>query len=322
MSANKLLACLLLICMSFSTFASAGEADILLDDPRYYAAKVSKQLNTTESEFDYTQLMLSFNAMVDSRFDIEATNKTLNDMAAKVQLMAGDKASDQQLLSSLRQFIYDKGEWNNDTPFTYDHDDPLGTYIPNKLIPNYLKSKRGNCVSMPTLFLVLGQKIGLDLTLSTAPNHVFVHYHAPDGKVINIETTSGGHPVRKSWIRDHFHMSDKAIENGMYLKVLTKKQTAAILASIVLESVSEKKKHGYAVQLADVLLDIYPEFDTALLLKGRAFQFMLQVNFPQKKNDYYDVPPEDVGFFNHLAMNADQAFGQAFKLGYVEQPKE
>lgn len=301
---------------------SMAQEKIAENDPRYYAAMVTKQLHTTGEDINYTDLMLAFNAMVDPEIDIPATRQKLDAMATTILEMAGPNPDDQKLYESLRRFVYEAGDWNDQSPFSYDHDDPLGRHIPNKLIDNYLQSKRGNCVSMPTLFLILGEKIGLNLTLSTAPNHVFVHLHLKNGPVVNVETTSGANPVRIDWLRKNFHMTDKAIQSGMYLKILNKKQTGAILASIVLEHTSARKKHGYAVQLADVLLGIYPEFDTALLHKGQAFQSMLQVNFSQKKNNYYDVPPEDAGFFNYLAMNADQAFGRVIELGYQKQPKK
>ena len=65
----------------------------------------------------------------------------------------------------------------------------------NKLISTYLATRRGNCVSMPILMLIIGERMGLDLALSTAPLHIFIR-HREGGREVNLEATSGGHPAR------------------------------------------------------------------------------------------------------------------------------
>ncbi len=172
---------------------------------------------------------------------------------------------------------------------------------------------------MPTLFLILGDRIGLNLTLSTAPNHVFVHYHLPDGRVVNIETTSGGHPSRNEWIRQNFKMTDAAVANGLYLKTMSRRQTGALLASIVLEYYYEQGMYGYVVHIADALLDVYPEFDAALIYRGLAYQMMLQLNFLDNYPDLRMVPQSQVSLFNHLAENAEASFNRVEALGYALQ---
>ena len=50
---------------------------------------------------------------------------------------------------------------------------------------NYLATKLGNCVSMPALFVIIGRKIGIDVTLSLAPEHMFVKFRDESGVYIN-----------------------------------------------------------------------------------------------------------------------------------------
>jgi hypothetical protein len=57
-------------------------------------------------------------------------------------------------------------------PFAYDMTDPCGRISENKLLSDYLDDRRGNCVTMPLLMIVLG--IGLDLTADGAPLHVLI----------------------------------------------------------------------------------------------------------------------------------------------------
>ena len=56
-------------------------------------------------------------------------------------------------MQALKRYIYEPGEWNNFQPYQYDMDDPLGTKLSNKLLSHYLAAKKGNCVTMPFLFI-------------------------------------------------------------------------------------------------------------------------------------------------------------------------
>jgi regulator of sirC expression with transglutaminase-like and TPR domain len=115
--------------------------------------------------------------------------------------MAGKDADSASRLVALKRYLYESGPWNDNKPFQYDLDDPLGTKPGSRLLQRYLTARRGNCITMPILFLTLGQRIGLNLTLAEAPLHVFVKYTDASGKVWNLEPTSGGGFTRDQWYR-------------------------------------------------------------------------------------------------------------------------
>ena len=102
--------------------------------------------------------------------------------------------------------------------FDYDMSDPDGARLPNKLLHNYLRHRLGQCVSMPILFLILGERLELNVALARAPAHFFIRYTAPDGKAWNLETTSGAHPARLDWFRQNMPMSERALESGLYMR--------------------------------------------------------------------------------------------------------
>lgn len=180
-STFRLAPVLLLVATLWGAAAQAQDNLPPPSSPDYIGVQIRQALAVPEDEIDYLALTLEFNKLVDADIDTEAVTAELNKMAEDVLALAGNSSDDMEKLKALREYIYDAGPWNSFNPFAYDQTDPLGRKISNKLIHNYLKSRRGNCISMPVLFLILGDKIGLDLTLSTAPNYVFVHYHLPDG---------------------------------------------------------------------------------------------------------------------------------------------
>lgn len=44
---------------------------------------------------------------------------------------------------------------------------------------------------MPFLFIILGDRLGINVTASVAPLHVFVKFTDENGVIHNLETTSG-----------------------------------------------------------------------------------------------------------------------------------
>lgn len=172
------------------------------------AASVRAILSVPDDRLDYARIKLALDALVDPSSDPDATMAELDRMAKKAKRLAGKGASEGAKLGAVRRLIYQRGPWNGHRPFDYDHADPLGASIGNMLIANYLKRRRGQCVSMPILFLILAEKLGVELALATAPHHVFVRYTDPAGHVINIEATSGGLPARDEWFRHNFPTSD------------------------------------------------------------------------------------------------------------------
>ncbi|WP_179301184.1 MULTISPECIES: hypothetical protein [unclassified Mesorhizobium] len=59
-------------------------------------------------------------------------------------------------MKALRTFLYEGGWWNNSRPFEYDLSDSYGQKPGSQSLVNYLATRKGNCVSMPALFVTLG----------------------------------------------------------------------------------------------------------------------------------------------------------------------
>jgi hypothetical protein len=85
-------------------------------------------------------------------------------MAGELKAMFPVMANSRVKVEALKKYLYVAGPWNDNRPFQYDLDDPLGQNIRNKLLSSYLDSHKGNCVSMPSLFVVLGRSRCLGAT--------------------------------------------------------------------------------------------------------------------------------------------------------------
>jgi regulator of sirC expression with transglutaminase-like and TPR domain len=128
---------------------------------------------------DAAEIKLTIDHMVDPDVDVAASLKIIDGMAADIERMraAAGATTDFDKLAVLRRYLYEPGSWNGGQVFAYDLIDPLGKRPETRLLSYYLKARQGNCVSMPTLMMVLGNRIGLKMTLASAPWHNLVKVH-------------------------------------------------------------------------------------------------------------------------------------------------
>ena len=141
--------------------------------------------------------------------------------------------------AALNTFLYKKGVWNDSVSFCYDDDDLNVKKLSNKFINGYLSTKKGSCITLPMMYLILAERLGFPIYASRLPYHFFVRY-IPEKKnpkfQENIEATNGGRYVSNKEYKKNFLVPDKALKNGVYLRSLTKKQ---YIASLLLTNANE-----------------------------------------------------------------------------------
>jgi hypothetical protein len=277
-------------------------------------------MTTPDDKIDFAKAKLTFDKIYDPTTDIDGRLKDIDSMTQAIRKMAGPSAPSRLRLIMLRKYIYEAGAWNNNNkPFQYDLSDPFGHKPVNRLLSTYLVTHRGNCVSMPILFVALAQRLGLNATLSTAPNHMFVKYTDDvTGKTINLETTSGAYPARDVYIRQNMPMTDQAIANGIYMKTLSKKEALAVMADIVLEREFADRHYQNAWDVAEVLQPYYPNNLAVLLAPTNAALGLIQEEFRSKYPTKADIPPQLMDRFNLLEKTVPGALNHAYALGWRE----
>lgn len=257
-------------------------------------------LQSPEAELDLAKVKLTIDQMIDPSVDVAGTLKKLDAMAGDVRARVPPGASSRVTLEALRAYLHQAGPWNGNQPFRYDLDDPLGRNIRNKLISTYLETKKGNCVSMPLLFILLGQKLGLDVTASRAPAHIFVKYRDETGTYYNLEATSGAGFTRDMWMRQQMPMTQQALDNGIYMQPLTKKETVVLMAGTLLEFYEKQRREQHSLVLATLALQYYPKYVEAMLQKSSANWQLRQRLYVSKYPTPNDIPFELRGHFMEL----------------------
>ncbi len=247
---------------------------------------------------------------------MDATLVEIDRLARRANALAGTNGSRTARLAALRRVIYESGEWNGARPFAYDHADPLGLNIRNKLISTYLATRRGNCVSMPILFLIVGERMGLDLALSTAPLHILLRFTEESGREINLEATSGGHPARTLWYPRNLPMTDRAIESGLYMRTLTRREAVAHMASIVVDFLLGERRFQEAIEVAEVILQHYPRDGYTMVKLGTAYAELMRAEFLERFLTPAMIPSDLRDRYILFAQRNRRAFQTAESLGW------
>ncbi len=280
------------------------------------ASQVQSILSLPEDQLDYGRAKLAFDRIIDPSIDAEAVSVEIDRLARSATALAGDNLAPAARLSALRRVIYERGAWNGGRPFAYDHADPQGRNIRNKLLSTYLATRRGNCVSMPLLMLIVGERMGLEFALSTAPLHIFLRYADESGREINIEATSGGHPARSLWYRQNLPMTDRAIESGLYMRTLSRREAVAHMATTVVEFLLAEGRFQEAVEVAQLILRHHPRDGYAMVRLGTAYGELMRVEFVERFPTTAMIPPALRPRYAWLAEGNRRGFQAAEALGW------
>lgn len=225
-----------------------------------------------------------------------------------------------QKLQAVRLHLYGKGAWNDFQPYQYDFDDPNGQSLSGKVLANYLANKKGNCVSMPILMLLLSDRLGLDVSLSTAPLHVLLKFTDTEtGKTYYVEATSGGGFSRDQWYQEKMHVTDQAIRSGIYLQKLTRRQTATVIVDLLGEHYFRNRLYDKALDHFKQSLALYPMNVHAMLKIGACYSNLFKEQFASRYRKIEDVPPHDRPRLNFYVDQNKKYFQMAESLGWREE---
>lgn len=295
----------------FVLIALAGTragADIV-DDVEAIFAKHKNNLNfaAVKTETDF---------LVDPSISVARQLAQIDQMVFAIEKMLPPNADEWQKIETIRKYIYEAGLWNSYKAFSYDHDDPLGQDPSNRLLANYIKGRKGNCVTMPFLFIILGQRLGLDMKPALAPIHVFVKFTDAQGQTHNLEATSGGGRTRDSHYRKLLPITDRAIESGIFMRGVADEETIAVITVVVVEDLIRLKRYDDALAVSDVILSHYPDYAYALVKRGTAAYYALKTEFYDVYQTAQDIPPELHERLNELQSINQDVFSRADFLGW------
>ena len=171
-----------------------------------------------ENKIDLTETLLLISRHWDPRLDTDSLKKTIDRLTESARRQLKDNPSPKQTVEILRKVIHKEGGYRYTEAL-----DPAGMPVnPDELfLHGLLQTRRGYCMNLSLLYLILGERLNLPLVGVPMPNHFFVRYDSTDYRV-NIEATEGGTAFPDSFYEQRFGV---AKDSKYFMTNLNKKQT-------------------------------------------------------------------------------------------------
>jgi regulator of sirC expression with transglutaminase-like and TPR domain len=94
------------------------------------------------------------------------------------------------------------------------------------LLPGVLRERRGSCVGLGSLYLVLGEALAFDARGVILPGHFYVRQQGP-GAPRNVELLRRGEAMSDDWYRQRFPLP--AVPTSYYSRPLTHEQVTGVV---------------------------------------------------------------------------------------------
>ena len=217
---------------------------------------------------------------------------------------------------------------NNDTikfkPFQYDFEDVFGhAELSNLFVSKLLNTHKGNCNSMPYLYKILAEELGVTANLALAPNHIYIKHNIKSIGWYNTELTSGIFP-QDSWLMASGFIHLNAIQNGVFLKALNDKESLALLLTDLGNAYNRSfpdNDGSFPMKCAERAIQVHPYLANALLLQAethkKQFQKMMK---EQNTNDIQTALNNPKA--NALFELMNKEYTHIHEIGYRTMPEE
>lgn len=208
-------------------------------------------------------------------------------------------------------------------PFKYDFEDYMGIEDWSKMfVSKLLATGKGQCNSLPRLYLILAEEIGAEAFLSLSPNHSYIKFRDDEDNWYNVELTNGMFTTDSSILQSGFIKSE-ALQNEIYMQKMTEKQLLSQLLSDFAQGYA--RKFGYDTfvkQVVDKALELYPNSISANMLKSNyltiQFEYVVrQVGInPEDKQELQNIRhyPKIINLLNQVNAQYDQVDNLGFEF--------
>lgn len=214
-------------------------------------------------------------------------------------------------------------------PFNYDFEDVFGHKdITNLFVSKLLATKKGNCNSMPYLYKILAEELGVEANLALAPNHVYIKHQIKSDGWYNTELTSGIFP-QDSWLMASGYIHLDAIKNGVFMKALSNKESLALCLFDLAQAYNRNFPENdgeFVLKTINRALEVYPNFAKVLILKAETHK--AQFEKLMDKQNLTSTNPENIKKAQQdpkakeLMELMTKEYTHIYELGYRQMPEE
>ena len=262
-----------------------------------------------DEKIDLTEILLLISRHWNPQLDTTSLKKKLDRLTESTRNQLKDNPTPKQTVEILRRVIHEEGGYR----YT-DAVDPAGMPVnPAELfLHGLLQTRRGYCMNLSLLYLILGERLNLPLFGVPLPNHFFVRYDSTEYRV-NIEATEGGTAFPDSFYEQRFGV-DK--DSRYFMSNLGKKQTPGAYFSNVGLVMYRATKPQIAIFYLEQSAGINPQSIDALNNLGNIYSELKQHD--QSIHAYERALKADPGNFSTL-FNLSLAYMETNAFGKAEE---
>jgi hypothetical protein len=207
-------------------------------------------------------------------------------------------------------------------PFTYDHNDYKGVKNYQQLfVSKLLKTGKGQCHSLPLLYLTIAEQLGAKAYLSLAPEHSFIQYFNTQGDRLSFEATNGN-IVSSNWMLQSGFINSASLKNKIFLDTLSQRKLyARCLTDLLLAYQNQFGYDGFTNQIKEKI----KQFDNANITVSIIEENMATQNALQKIKAAGSPPLKDLPNYPdayNAYLKMQESYKQTDDLGFQEMPKE
>lgn len=303
-------------------------------ETEFYRKAFEKLSKMDENDFSVKETTFIIeNAFYEEKENYEDFDKIIKQtgefLLEKMDDFGYDKNSNVQKNYILFQFFADtlqiKERDLKHLPLTYDFDDYLGKKDWSKMfVTKLLRTNKGQCNSMPQLYLILAEEIGAEAYLSLSPNHSYIRFSDKLKNWYNVELTNGMFST-SSFLTQSGYIKSEALLNKIYMQSLTKKKLFSILLFDLASGYTHKFGYDeFVKEIIDKALEIYPNNVNAQMLLADYLTIRTRYVFQQigvTKENFKSKMQQNPRALETLKQMKAQ-YTLIDDLGYTEMPEE
>ncbi|MDR0789564.1 MAG: hypothetical protein LBO06_02075 [Bacteroidales bacterium] len=277
---RRLFTLLLLFVLSINLQGQKANKAAIEENKQLFRDAFNEQLEMLQDKCPMSlkrAIWLYENAYCEDTLDYEKFCKTIDSIVFKLRYTIKLNNLEKYKTSgnwAVFMFMKDTNILNYNQPYGYDFEDISGQKDYSKMfVTKLLRTKKGNCSSLPLMYKILCDELGAKAFLAIAPRHLYVKHKDEEGQWTNVELTNGTFP-RDQWIIQQLYISVEGIRSGVYMNPLSDEENI-VLAMHYLAS-AYKSKYGidtFVQQIANTALTYSPDNLQMLMLKSDCLLF-------------------------------------------------
>ena len=209
-------------------------------------------------------------------------------------------------------------------PLTYDFDDYMGQDNWSKMfVHKLLETGKGQCNSLPRLYLVLAEEIGAKASLALSPNHSYIKFTENGKKWYNVELTSGM-LTTNAFILQSGYIKAEALQNKIYMQPMNNQEfLSGQLSELALGYIHKYGYDEFVNEMISKALEVNPKSIKANLIKSNYLNVKFQHTLNQlgiTEDNFKDIEnyPHAIRLYKETISQYNKVDG----MGYAEMPAD